>query len=96
MKNLAILAILTLGLSGCSGLFQNGAPTAASCKALEVAATQPLLVAKCAKAPDPLKDSSCISISALTTAAALCWAQVEPPVLEETVTTTVTTTEVPW
>jgi len=78
-----ILLTLTAGAlaAGCS-LTKGGGPTAGQCAALQIAATDTMLVAKCDRAPDPLKDEACITISVLRTAAALCLAQVPPPVAE--------------
>ena len=73
-----LLSILALSmLAGCSA-FSGDGPTAAQCNALVIAASDPMLVAKCERAPDPLKDEACISISVMRTAAALCLANVPP------------------
>ena len=64
--------------AGCSTM-NGGSVQPKDCALLEIVATDPLLVAKCAKAPDPLKDEACISISVMRTAAAICYAQAGAP-----------------
>ena len=76
IRTLLVAMLAPAMLTGCAGMKP---PTAAQCSALLVASQDALLVAKCAQAPDALKDASCITISTLNTAYALCLSQVQPP-----------------
>ena len=73
---LVLVGVIGTGFTGCSGAKP---PTMAQCGVLAAAAQDQILVGKCAKAPDPVKDGSCIAISALNTAYAICLSQVPPP-----------------